>query len=248
MFFDPIQHCDINLEKESRIHMKTKKYLNEYELLKDNEVDLNGEETKYIKSKQLEAFLQSRAINNGYTMQKEVSTVMGLALQDHLKNMMDQMDKWRRKRIDTMRNHEDRTHQYEVKKSEMDVQQWIDTMNDKYSVKQQIFEAKDEIEALETEKTDLDFKNVTGLLTDEEVKRRDKLDDLIRKVKAKQKRNDQLKADFSLAALGGDFSFNFGRDNDKNKNKKKRGRQLGSEKFYVIDVINMMENHQKYNQ
>jgi len=49
--------------------------------------------------------------------------------------------------------------------------------------------------------------------------------------------------DAASHALGGGFSFNFN-----NSNTKKKGRQLRSDKFYVIDVINMMQNHQKYNQ
>ena len=70
--------------------------------------------------------------------------------------------------------------EYKIKKSGINAQEWLDGINTKYAAKQQIVEAKDEVEALETEKADLDFKKMTGVLTDEERKRADKLVKLIR--------------------------------------------------------------------
>merc|ERR1712130_541788 len=113
-----------------------------------------------------------------------------------------------------------------------------DQMNEKYASKQAIVERKDEIEALETEKADLDFKKMTGILTDEEEKRKDKLDKLIKNAQSKQQTKQNQ---FMMTALGGDFSFNFG-----GQKKKKQQRQLQEDKFYVVDIINMMENNQKY--
>merc|ERR1712129_350865 len=86
----------------------------------------------------------------------------------------------------------------------------------------------------------------------EEEKRKDKLLELIKKAKAEQKQNDnfgdanQRQNQFAMHALG-IREFNFGQ-NANSKNKKKQKRELQADKFYVIDVINMMENNQKYSQ
>merc|ERR1712129_378428 len=110
-----------------------------------------------------------------------------------------------------------------------------------YANKQAIVETKDEIEALQTEKGELDFKKYSGILSEEEEKRKDKLLELIKKAKANQRQNQ-----FAMHALG-IREFNFGQ-NANSKNKKKQRRELQANKFYVIDIINMMENNQKYSQ
>merc|ERR1712176_189985 len=151
--------------------------------------------------------------------------------------MFVEMDKWRKNRMDNERKEE------KIKYASMDCGQWIAQMNEKYASKQAIVERKDEIEALETEKADLDFKKMTGILTDEEEKRKLKLDKLIKNAQAKQENNssaDSKQNQFMMTALGGDFSFNFGHGSVGQKNKKKSNeRQLQEDKFYVVDVINM---------
>merc|ERR1712176_114795 len=157
--------------------------------------------------------------------------------------MFVEMDQWRKNRMDNGMK------EGKIKYAGMDCGQWIAQMNEKYASKQAIVERKDEIEALETEKADLDFKKMTGILTDEEEKRKLKLDKLIKNAQAKQQNNssaDSKQNQFMMTALGGDFSFNFGDGSGQKNKKKSKERQLQEDKFYVVDIINMMENHQKY--
>merc|ERR1712176_1150166 len=151
--------------------------------------------------------------------------------------MFVEMDQWRKNRMDNGMK------EGKIKYAGMDCGQWIVQMNEKYASKQAIVERKDEIEALETEKADLDFKKMTGILTDEEEKRKLKLDKLIKNAQAKQENNssaDSKQNQFMMTALGGDFSFNFGGQNQKRKKSKESNeRQLQEDKFYVVDVINM---------
>ena len=249
-FFDPLRYCQINEEQESKIpnyiKNKTRDYLNEYEMYHENDFDLKQEEIKQFVPNELNKYLKIIANKHGFTVQKDISTLLCLGLQDHLKNMFDEMEKWRKKRIIKKEDYSSSSSSlYKIKKNGINAQEWLDEINEKYAKKQEIVEAKDEVEALETEKADLDFKQMTGLLSDEEKKRKDKLNRLIREAKAKQKQTDSSDGDGSTAlkAMGGDFSFG----NSKNKNKN-GGRKIMSDKYYSIDVVNMLHNHQKYNQ
>lgn len=229
----------IDLDAESAITSETQAYIHNFELINENDIDIR-DDIKYINKMKIEQYLNDTAICNGYTVvQREVSDIICLGLTDHLKRMFDEMNKWRMNRMD---NGKEKKIKYDV----MDCGQWIAQMNEKYASKQAIVETKDEIEALETEKADLDFKKMTGILTEEEEKRKHKLDKLIKNAQSKQNSStDSKQNQFMMTALGGDFSFNFGGRNN-NAKKKKKVRQLQEDKFYVIDIINMMENHQKY--
>lgn len=240
-FFDPIKQCGIKEDKARKllINISTRNYLNQYEIYNNNDIDLeNGEngqneEYKYIEQKNIDNYLQKACIENGFTVSKDISKLLCLGIKYHLKDMFDEMEKWRKKRIQKQC---DKKNGFKLKESGINTQKWLDEINEKYAAKQQIVEAKDEIEALENEKTDLDFKKMTGLLSDEEKKRSDKLIKLIRDAKLKQKETKNEAKGSSAFDL--DFKA-FGTGS---------ARKLSQNKFYSIDIINLMQNHQKYNQ
>ena len=217
-FFDPIHFSEINLEKESRLRVTSK---NKYE--EQNAVDSEGEQLKHLNRTQIEKYLQTTANDKGFTVQAEVWSVIALGLNDHLKNLFDEMNKWRTLRMDQ----NEKMNGFKLEYDGIDSKQWMDALNRKYAQNEAMSEREDEIKALSEERADLEFKRMTRILSETEERRLDEL---------KKKSAEIEKEDASSNAIGGgDFSFNFGSGGC---------RLMRADKFYVVDAINMMEHHQ----
>ena len=96
-----MRHCGIREDKERKLHinMKTRDYLNEYELYNNNDIDLQKEECKYIDKKSIDKYLQTVGNKHGYTVSKDIAKLLCLGMEYHLKDMFDEMEKWREKRV-----------------------------------------------------------------------------------------------------------------------------------------------------
>ena len=205
------------MEKESRLRVTSK---NKYE--EQNAVDSEGEQLKHLNRTQIEKYLQTTANDKGFTVQAEVWSVIALGLNDHLKNLFDEMNKWRTLRMDQ----NEKMNGFKLEYDGIDSKQWMDALNQKYAQNEAMSERKDEIQALNEEQAELEFKRMTRILSEIEERRLDEL---------KKKSAEIAKEDASSNAVGSDFSFNF---------ESGGCRQMRADKFYVVDAINMMEHHQ----
>jgi len=241
-FFDPINHCKINLDRESRMNDRFKERMTKFEMIGADDVDIEGEQIKHINRERVDRYLKETALGDGKTVQQDIATMVCLGLQDHLRNMFEEMDQWRRMRMDVYGQRQRQRGLVPMKRSSVDAQEWMDALNGKYAEKQQIVEAQDEVAALEEEQTDLKLRKMTSILSAEEEKRLNQLPSKIAAAKHKEKesmeRKDQINVS-AMKALGGDFSFG---------NNKKKVKELRADKYYVIDVVNMLAAHQKMNQ
>lgn len=241
-FFDPINHCKINLDRESRMSTATKDRINKYQMIGGDDVDINAEHIKYINRNHIDRYIKETGNSNGYTVQQDISTMMCLGLQDHLKNLFDEMEKWRRMRMDQYGQQHRQRGQIPIKYSGTDAQGWMDSVNSKYAKKQQIIEAQDEVQTLDEELAELKVRKLTSILTPEEEKRLAQLPNKLAAARQKQKDRTEKPDQFNVSAmkaLGGDFTFG---------SNKKKVKELRGDKYYVIDVVNMLGAHQRMNQ
>ena len=241
-FFDPISHCKVSLERESRMNVRTRDRIQKYQMIGRDDVDIDGGGTEYVDRTQIDRYIKSTGNSRGYTVQQDVSKMLCLGLQDHLKNVLDEMERWRRMRRDHHGQRQRQRGLAPVRHSGMDAQEWMDCVNSKYAEKQQIVEAQDELQSLMDEQTDLKMQRLTGILSVEEEKRLQQLPSKINAAKNRQKesaeRRDQINVS-AMKAVGGDFSFGANR---------KKAKELRADKFYVIDVVNLLGAHQRMNQ
>ena len=236
---DPITKANINLESENRMKLIKSKILNVNNKKKRN---IYHESIKHINQDTIHKILIKHANFNGFNFvdnNNSIKSLISLGLIEYIKNIIQMQNKFKNIRIKDIL---DKKRYYITNKTD----EWIESMNQKEIKKQIVAVQKDTFDSLLNEKADLEFKKLTGSLTDEEIKRKKAIEKKITEFKKNKGKNDGT----AMKALGGDFEFSFKKkknsdNNNGNNNKSGSPKKdyLKSNRLILFDALNALENN-----